>query len=188
MVWIIIVGVLLVAFGPVLYLLPTKKDRRLAALRQHARLLGFVVELQPIRKLNPDARDRVTAGGQLRTPQHSSVAYTLGLRSRFEHLQPWRLLKGAGTTAPLEGWVLDQDAFENSDLDYLQAFQPLFAGLPSDTVAVALGRRTLTCYWLEKYPADAATVDALHSVMVELGERLAVREEQIADEIRDRNS
>ena len=58
MVWIIIIVVLLVAFGPVLYLLPTKKDRRLAALRQQARLVGFVVELKPVRKLNPDARDR----------------------------------------------------------------------------------------------------------------------------------
>lgn len=181
MVWIIIVVVLLVAFGPVLYLLPTKKDRRLAALRQRARLLGFVVELKPIAKLDPDARDRVTAGGQLRTPQHDSVAYTLGLRSKLEHLRPWRLLKGTGSPAPLDGWVLDEDAFENRAVDYLETFQRLFAQLPSDTVAVELGVRTLTCYWLERYPADEATVDALHAAMVEFGKRLTVREAQIAD-------
>ena len=181
MVWIIIVVVLLVAFGPVLYLLPTKKDRRLAALRQRARLLGFVVELKPIAKLNPDARDRVTAGGQLRTPRHDSVAYTLGLRSKLEHLRPWRLLRGAGSPAPLDGWVLDEDAFENRAVDYLETFQLLFAQLPGDTVAVELGVRTLTCYWLEQYPADEATVDALHAAMVEFGKRLTIREAQIAD-------
>ena len=181
MVWIIVVVVLLVAFGPVLYLLPTKKDRRLAALRQKARLLGFVVELKPIAKLNPEARDRVTAGGQLRTPQHDSVAYTLGLRSKFEHLRPWRLLKGAGSPAPLDGWVLDEEAFENRAVDYLETLQQLFAQLPSDTVAVELGVRTLTCYWLEQYPADEATVDALHAVMAEFEEHLRVREAQIAD-------
>ncbi len=188
MVWIIIIVVLLVAFGPVLYLLPTKKDRRLAALRQQARLVGFVVELKPVRKLNPDARDRVTAGGEVRVPQHDSVAYGLGLRSRLEHLKPWRLLKGAGTPQPMAGWVLDENTTKDRDFDYLEAFESLFARLPSDTVAMELGVRSVTCYWLEKYPADAATVNALHEVMAILGGQLCDRDEQIAAEIEDGNS
>ena len=39
MVWLIIIGVLALAIGPISYMLPSAQDRYLAALRQHARQL-----------------------------------------------------------------------------------------------------------------------------------------------------
>ena len=88
----------------------------------------------------------------------------------------------------MAGWVLDEGTTKDCDLDYLEAFESLFARLPSDTVAMELGARAVTCYWLEEHPTDAATVDALHEVMADLGRQLCDRDEQIAAEIEDGNS
>ena len=44
MVWLIIIGVLALAIGPILYILPSAQDRYLAGLRQQARQLGFTLQ------------------------------------------------------------------------------------------------------------------------------------------------
>ena len=56
MVWLIILAVLALAVGPIFYLLPSAQDRFLAGLRQHARQLGFSMQLQRLGKLDPTAR------------------------------------------------------------------------------------------------------------------------------------
>ena len=57
MVWLIIIGVLALAIGPISYMLPSAQDRYLAALRQHARQLGFTIQLRRLDKLNPAKRE-----------------------------------------------------------------------------------------------------------------------------------
>ena len=46
MTWLLIILVLVVAFGPVLWLVPSKRDKRLAALRSRARSAGLIVEMR----------------------------------------------------------------------------------------------------------------------------------------------
>ena len=78
-IWLIIVAALAVVVGPVFVLLPSKKERRLAALRTEARRLGLSVELRPVPNLGADLEERVSAGGRARTPMHPSVRYALPL-------------------------------------------------------------------------------------------------------------
>ena len=75
MVWLIILAVLALAVGPIFYLLPSAQDRFLAGLRQHARQLGFSMQLQRLGKLNPTAEERVSASGQQRDPVVECMRY-----------------------------------------------------------------------------------------------------------------
>ena len=57
MVWLIIIGVLALAIGPILYTLPSAQDRYFAGLRQQARQLGFTLQLRRLNKLDPIAEE-----------------------------------------------------------------------------------------------------------------------------------
>ena len=57
MTWLLIILVLVVAFGPVLWLVPSKRDKRLSALRSRARSEGLIVEMRRIPKPNPAPED-----------------------------------------------------------------------------------------------------------------------------------
>ena len=167
LVWIIIVLALAIAFGPVLYLLPTRKDRRLAAMRLEARRQGLVVELRPVRKLDAAAEERVSAGGEHRSPVHDSACYKLPLRANLERIRPWRLLK-----SERDGWVFDIEWAMPPEPDLLPGMLPLMRNLPEDAVAVEWDGASLACYWLERFPADGDTVKALKTSLSVIGERL----------------
>ena len=180
LVWIIIILVLAVAFGPVLYLLPTRKDRRLAAIRLEARRQGLVVELKPVRNLDASAEERVSAAGERRSPAHASVAYSLTLRRNLEQLEPWRLLKSARA-----GWSFDPDMAIPPEPDLLPRLLPLIGGLPDDSVALEFGGRNLACYWLERFPADGDAVKTLKESLVAIAEQLTGIDAEIARRLLD---
>ena len=168
MVWIIVGLALVLAFGPVLYFLPTRRERRLADMRLEARRQGLMVELKPVRKLDPEPQERVSAGGAHRLPVHDSVSYALPLRAGLERIQPWRLLRSAR-----DGWLFDADMPEPGEYGLLVRLAPLLRGLPDDCVALELGAGTLACYWLERYPANTDTVRALRVSLAAIAGKLA---------------
>ena len=165
-IWIgaIIVGVLIVAFGPILYVLPSRRDRRLAALRSEARQLGLAVELKPVRNPEPAAEDRVTAGGQLRTPMRACARYALALEPMPEPAPPWRLLRAAG------GWIADEGTAPPAG--WLGQLQPLIDALPDDVVAVDFSGRDLGCYWLERPASETDAVPKLKHALASIGSRV----------------
>ena len=166
-IWIgvIIVGVLIVAFGPILYVLPSKKDRRLAALRAQARQLGLTVELKPVRNPDAAAEDRVTAGGRSRTPMHASARYALALDQMPGPAPPWRLLRAA------RGWIADEGTALPAG--WLGQLLPLIDTLPDDVVAVDFGGRSVGCYWLERPTPETDAVAKLKGALASIGSQLA---------------
>ncbi|HCP48978.1 MAG TPA: hypothetical protein DIT73_02015, partial [Gammaproteobacteria bacterium] len=66
MVWLVIVAILLVAIGPVLYVIPSKRDKQLTALRTRARASGLTIHINHLPNLNAKGRDKVSAGGKKR--------------------------------------------------------------------------------------------------------------------------
>ena len=162
---IIIVGVLAVAFGPILYMLPSRKDRRLAGLRAEARRLGLTVELKPVRNPDAAAEERVTAGGQLREPMHGSARYALALDRLPDAASPWRLLRSA------RGWVAD----EGTDLPagWLAGLQPLIDALPADVVAVDFDGRSVGGYWLERPTSETDAVAKIKGLLAAIGRQVA---------------
>lgn len=170
LIWLLALAALALAFGPILYFLPSKKDRRLAALRTEARRLGLQVELRPVPKLDAGANERVTAGGRQRSPTHPSVCYWLALPLATAPLGSWRLLRGPS------GWVADAELPPPADL--AARLLPLFDPLPEDAVAVEHRNRSLGCCWLERSPAGTETVASLKAALMDIAKALAAWGEQ----------
>ena len=73
----IIVGVLLLAIAPLMWVLPSRRERELAALRESARKLGFTLQVTEVDHPAPTAEERVSASGRTRRPMLPCVAYRL---------------------------------------------------------------------------------------------------------------
>ncbi len=180
--WLIIIVVLLVAFGPVLWLVPSRKDRRLAGLRERARREGFVVELVRLPDPDPSPQQRVSAGGRLRDPVIECAGYTHMMTARLKWLPGWRMLRMAGASdGPRPGWVFDPGS--RPDGDYLaqmiNATDPGLDSVPPDVVGLAVANRHLTAYWLEQAGSDEATVTRLMALLTAWEARLKMLDGEI---------
>jgi hypothetical protein len=178
----LIIGVvLLAAFGPILWMLPSRSDRRLSAMRTRARNLGIAVEITQLDALDADAASRVSAGGVRRDPKVVCAAYRLGLR-RMAHAAPqWKLLYKADTDeGPIPGWLLDAAAGGDHnrarnpavDVRYWTQVAQVIAQLPADALALAADATEVTCWWRERTSAEdaVASVDRLHDLLQKLVE------------------
>lgn len=189
MTWIIIGLILLAAFGPVLWLVPSKRDRHLTALRDQARREGLVVELRRVPKLNPSPAERVSAGGRVKQPVVECTAYIQTLTRRLAVLPPWRLLRddGADNSAARvpAGWVFDPD-FKPDLSQVAEAFQAsqqtlahLFGAIPNDVIGVELSARALILYWLESRGAGRSTVTEMAVLLASAQGDLVAMDEQL---------
>ena len=106
--WMLIALLLLVAFGPVLWLVPSKRDRRLTALRARARAEGMLVEIRRLPKPDPTPQDRVSSGGKVRDPVIETASYGYPMKRKLTHLPTWRVVRRAVESQsahdPLPGW------------------------------------------------------------------------------------
>lgn len=203
LIWLVILAVLAVAFGPVFLLLPSKRERRLAALRTEARRLGLSVELQPVPKLGADLGERVTAGGRIRKPMHPSVRYALPLAlglqrhpanaagaapapggAQAEEAAEMPPSSAAPSTADNwrllrgpTGWLSDVDAPPPEGL--AAQLPPLLAQLPEDVVAVDRQGRSLGCCWLEGFPAQEDSVAGIKAALTEIAKTVGAWESAV---------
>ena len=106
--WFVILLALGVAIGPILYLMPSDRDRYLTSLRALARKLGYTVQLDKVLKLDPADDERVTAGGGMRQPALACARYQLPLGVTLNRLHPITLLRIPLTpTVPSNDWTAD---------------------------------------------------------------------------------
>ncbi len=168
--WMLIALVLLVAFGPILWLVPSRRDKRLSALRARARSEGLMVEIRRIPKPDPAPEDRVSAGGRIREPVIACAAYGLALQSKLRYLPTWRLVREAppGEPDPLPDWQYDLRP-EGSGRAYLKPLLGLVSGvlarLPDDVLAFELEAGRVLVYWLEKPGATVETVSRIAGIL-----------------------
>ncbi len=184
MTWLILLLALVVVIGPVLYLVPSEKDKRLSKLRELARTQGLSVKLSQVAKLDPQADERVSAGGVIKRPSTSCVAYQLPLQglttSALADAGDLTLLKVPGNpTVPVEevlpGWAL-ADAEDRQN--FLRLFdatqrQELLGSLeefPEDTLAFGLSARTVACYWLEKSSGEDGRIEDMRMTLGQIGQ------------------
>ena len=168
MTWLIIIVILIVAFGPIMWLVPSKRDRRLAAMRQQARHEGLLVDMRRLPKLNAAPEERVTAGGRVLEPMQELAVYQRPLQRRLRNLPTWRLLRGGPGIEALPGWAFEignKPVHEHLDAA-LEALQPMFGKLPEDVLAVECEDRMLDAYWLERAPSGPAEVSALADMLI----------------------
>lgn len=165
-VWLIIVAVLALAVGPIFYLLPSAQDRFLAGLRQHARQLGFSIQLQRLGKLNPTAAERVSASGQERHPVVECMRYQWLVREPIHAPLDivLRRLPESATVSVQEttaGWGVAKsgerrktdhaglhEIAQHPELQY-SLFECL-RNLPDAVLALGIEARSVSIYWHEE--------------------------------------
>lgn len=182
--WIVIAVVLLAAFGPVFWILPSRRDRRLAALRAQAREEGLVVDLRKLPKRNAAAYERVSSAGEVRNPVVEVAAYAQGMARKLQNLPAWRLQRGEDEgehgNAPREGWIyLDRPTGQAHVAAMLELADPLLAALPADVLAVEVAPRNLLIYWREGLEAGPRQVSEMAAWLREFEARLLALDEQI---------
>ena len=170
MTWILIVLVLVVAFGPVLWLVPSKRDKRLSNMRSRAREEGLIVEMRRIPKPLPAPEERVSAGGKVREPVIECASYALALARSLKFLPTWRLVRKPATDKPdpFADWQYDQrpKGEGRAYLDpVLAVAEPVLLALPEDVVALEVSQRMLLAYWLEKPGSTADSVSPLATTL-----------------------
>jgi hypothetical protein len=169
--WVIIALILLAAFGPIFWLVPSRTDRRLAKMRARARVHGMQVEVTQLADLYAPLTARVTAGGRRREPTVQCAAYRLGLRDLAKAAPRWNILRSPDPNGgPVEGW--QWESVPDGDAEYWQRVAEVMRTLPADALACAADASQVACWWRERATGEnaLASVDALHESLTKLGE------------------
>lgn len=163
MVWIIIVGILILAFGPLMWLRPSARERRQGTLRQRAYRHGMRVELRRLPRHDVAPEERVTAGGQALDISREYAAYLRPLEARLRMLPAFRVLRHGDGSRALAGWSFE--AGRRPDHPRLEAalgaVGPVLEELPEDVVAFECQALTVGAYWLEGPDTTPERVDDL---------------------------
>ena len=128
--WLAIIAFMIAAFGPILWLMPKPRDRRLSRLRMAARQRGLTVELARLPDPQPRPQDRVSSGGALRTPVIRCAGYRLFRNRPAQHIEPWRLERG-----------------DSSAQAKLSAY---WSDVPPDWLAIEVDANGACLYWREE--------------------------------------
>jgi hypothetical protein len=169
--WLIIIVALFAAFGPLLWMMPSRADRRLAKMRARARTHGIHVEITQLDDLDAEPQARVTSGGVKLEPKVMCAAYRLGMRRLARAAPQWKILRKSGANdGPIDGWIWATRPA--GDSTYWQEVGEVLRALPSDALACATDASEVTCWWRERTTAEDAetSVDRLHAVLQNLAE------------------
>ena len=161
LVWIIIGIVLAAAVGPVLWLLPSKRDRLLGEFRAAARRAGLVVEMTAVPKVDATANERVSAGGTPRDPKIECVGYRLTLPRLLANAPRWLLLKSEHENRYVPGWTTlsPPRGLPTLQEPYWLKVGEVINALPGGCVAVQADVRHVT--WFGREVLGDRTVEAV---------------------------
>ena len=163
MAWLFILLGLVLVLGPVLYLMPTRRDKEQAMLRACARAAGLVVELATLHKVDSEAYERVSASAQPRQPRIQCVRYGLPMGLPLSGLPEVHLVRGRNSD-----WRADPEypAVANDELVLL--LQPVLGGLPASARGLAVTASLVWVYWLESLDGTASGQDRVDQIRLSM--------------------
>jgi uncharacterized membrane protein len=170
MAWLFILLGLVLVLGPVLYLMPTRRDREQAMLRSCARAAGLIVELATLHKVDSEAHERVSASAQPRQPRIQCVRYGLPMGSPLSGLPEIHLVRGRNSD-----WRADPEYPAVANDGLLLLLQPLLGSLPDSARGLAVTASLVWVYWLESLDGTASGQDRVNQirlVMVTIRDRV----------------
>lgn len=182
--YLLIALILIVAFGPLLWLRPNARERRLAKLRQRAYQEGMRVEMRRLPGVEISAGARVTAGGRKLDTTRECAAYLMPLQRRLRRLPRWRLLRGDGGSRALPGWSFEVGSRpDHPDLArVLAVLEVPLAALPESVVAVQSESLEVAGYWLEGPDSTVQDVAELAAGLSDVGAALCGLEARLEAE------
>ncbi|MEM6709675.1 MAG: hypothetical protein AAF648_12905 [Pseudomonadota bacterium] len=189
-VWLVLVLVFLVAFGPIMWLRPSARDKRLATLRAHGRTLGFGLDMKSLPRLDAAPEERVSAGGVARTATELLAVYRWVTSKKLEPFGSFRLLRGPtrdrlsrGAVEVAPGWYFEPDL--SFPPDGWSWFAPqlteVLSGWDDGIRALAFEPRAVAVYWREGPGADTAVLDQIKQRIQHLEAQLRDAVEASAD-------
>lgn len=146
MFWVVIFCVLAFMLAPILWIIPSPRQKRQIALRELARRSGVQVQ---IGSLPQSRRQRVRKEAQM-----PGLAYCLML-PKGGRLARWRL------------WFNEEGGYDDipqPPVDVLDKIRRLRDNWPLDVILIEASEHMLKVYWRE-HNAEPATVEALVSAM-----------------------
>ncbi len=159
MAWLYILIALILVLGPVLYLVPTRRDKEQAALRSAARAGGLIVELASIHKVDSEAHERVSASAQPREPKIQCVRYGMPLGSPLPGLPEVHLVRGRNSD-----WRPDPEYPTVANDELVALLQPLLEDFPKDARGLAVTASLVWVYWLESLDGAASAQDRVDKI------------------------
>jgi hypothetical protein len=171
MVWVIIIGIFLLAIAPIFWVLPTSAQRHQMKLRNRAMQSGLVVQLAQLLDRDAPAIERVTASGRTREVKRACVAYRLPLRGVYDerplpewHIDHMRLAENSSEDLP-SNWRWLGERPDVTDR-YVERVASVLAKVPPDTVAVEARSDAVSIYWRES--GDVENVDRVAELLRDL--------------------
>lgn len=162
--------------GPIAYLIPTAREKRVSELRQRAIMLGLKVKLSELPKLDPEPHERVSASGEVLEVRTPCVAYQQSLPadllSEIDEIIFLRIPDQP--TVPInevmDGWALAPGQDEawrvlQAVPDVSSAWHQWLNNLPPEVIAAGYDSRFIACYWLENAPADSPLVERINEAL-----------------------
>lgn len=181
--WVIIVVALVAAFGPLLWMMPSRSDRRLAKMRTRARGHGIQVEMTQLEDLAAEPHERVNSAGAKLEPKVMCAAYRLGIRQLARAAPQWKILRkpaansdansdvsSDGNSGPIAGWIWATKPV--GDSAYWQQVSGVLREVPPDALACAADASEVSCWWRERASAEdaEASVDRMHALLENLAQ------------------
>jgi len=141
--YLLIIFVIAVALAPLSHFLPSKRQRRIARMREYAAVHGMFVEF----------RDLPGAGARSRRASGRSGADIIYYGKR---IPPRR-----GEPVPSGSWIVDQEGWRS--LDRRAPIPPLLQELPGEILAAGVDQSSCGVYWQEA--GEEAQVEQIRGVL-----------------------
>ena len=171
MTWIIIIGLFLLAFVPLLYAIPSPKERRQAKLRKRAMSDGIKVEVMFIPKLSADASEMVNAAGKLLEPKIECAAYQLVLSKRLDIPRLLFLKTFVENKQSLydafEHWGVRSETefrYIKDHPELIELIESSVEHLPEDALALELAPQKISVLWRESDDSGSSYQSVLETL------------------------
>lgn len=152
MTWLIVIVALLIIIGPVMYLLPNRREKDQRSFRDAARTAGLTVELAQLYKIESEPHERVSAGGAIRVPKLPCARYGMAQSQPLSRFPEVHLVRGR--TLP---WQANPEYPGSGNVSLEGVITPFLDRLPATSRGLSVTGSMLWLYWTEM-PGEARNV------------------------------
>ena len=172
--WVIVFLGVLIAFGGIVYVLPSQRERLRGKTRLKARRIGLVVSSATLANRDAPSDEKVTAGGKRKNPVRLGFAYSKNYVEHKGNFPSWQMIPHANSTQPFAGWEIQSDELRDVrhvDNEYWQAIEGLCKSAPRRCYGIRCDEYGVA--WIGVEDLQHGDVDEFLNEVVEFLDRFA---------------